>query len=114
MQRIKRTTYTGRHRPAAQPGALKVTFILVALVSLSLVLAPGPSSAQQLQWQYGTGTYTVTDSVGSVTRSVEAWVAPDGTYRVLTTSLNRSNASEEVVFDGVKQFAYITDDAGIL
>ncbi|GBE25756.1 hypothetical protein BMS3Bbin02_02045 [bacterium BMS3Bbin02] len=47
-------------------------------------------------------------------RSVEAWVAPDGRYRVVMTSLDDTGASEEVTFDGVTQLAYITDDAGTL
>jgi hypothetical protein len=114
MRRIQPTTGTRSDRTMALSWSPRSVLTLVALVSLFLAVAAPRSTAQQTSWQHGNGIYTVTDTAGSVERSVEAWVAPDGRYSVVTTSLNSSRASEEVVFDGVNQFAYITDDAGIL
>lgn len=51
-----------------------------------------------------------TDGVAS--RSFELWLAPDGRYRAITTSLDGSEASEEVAYDKGWQTVLITDPFG--
>lgn len=65
-----------------------------------------PASGEQ--WSYGTGTqhYEYGDQHGSLHRTVEAWVASDGRYRVVVVS--DDGAAEEFTFDGVDARMFIT------
>jgi hypothetical protein len=83
---------------------------LVGMVVLAVILAvtPAPSSVGG-EWLYGEGVQTLYygDQVGFLNRSVRAWVAPDGRYRVLVESLDGPDSSEEFVYDGEFQWAFV-------
>jgi len=88
----------------------------VTLAAFAIALLGGPatagSNAGATELQHGVGTVVTYHDGGTLERSVEAWVAEDGRYRVLTTSLDGTGATEEVVFDGLTQTAYVTDPGG--
>lgn len=96
----------------------KARRILGAGIVVALVAAPAvtwtDSGAAETGMQHGLGTVTTTHENGVLERSVEVWYSQDGRYRAVTRSLDGSQAAEEVVFNGTKQTAYITDDGGQL
>lgn len=87
---------------------------LVAMLVAAPAVASAGSGRAEVGMQHGLGTVTTTHENGVLERSVEVWYSPDGKYRVITRSLDGSQAVEEVVFNGAKQTAYIADDGGHL
>ncbi len=66
-------------------------------------------------WDFVKGSQTLTKDGMTLTRRVEAWISPDGRYRVQTTSLDGSGAYEEVAYDGHgNQLIKIVSNAGAI
>ena len=88
----------------------------MTVAAFAVALLGGPATAGvdggAVGLQHGVGTVVTYHDGGTLERSVEAWVADDGRYRVLTASLDGTGAAEEVVFDGLTQTAYVTDPGG--
>lgn len=91
--------------------------LAVAVIGiLTAALAAGPAVAGETEtaeeMRHGIGTVVTYYEGGTLERAVEAWVASNGAYRVITVTLDGSRAAEEVVFDGKVQTAYVTDPGG--
>lgn len=87
---------------------LRIAFVALIATIAGLALASASSAtAGQTDWYTGIGTQTFNygDDV-TLERSVKAWVADDGRYRVIVKSPD--GASEEFVFDGTDSFMFIT------
>lgn len=93
----------------------RIVTTAIALLLAGTMLAPASAtslSSDIEDMEIGKGILTVTTDDEILMRSVEAWVAQDGRYRVIVASLDGSEASETVVFDGQRQGAVVTDPAG--
>ena len=62
------------------------------------VQVPGETT----EWYYTEGVFRVTKNGSTFNWNVKVWSAPDGRYRVITTSLDGSGVSQEVAYDGHK------------
>lgn len=95
---------------------IRATWAVASLALLlgAAVMAPASatSGSSIASMELGRETVTVTIDGDVLQRSVEAWVAEDGRFRVTVASLDGSAASETVTFDGIRQVAVVTDPAG--
>ncbi len=89
---------------------LKLYRTILVLMAFSMLAIVPQAGANNEEWLYGEGNQTLDygEPMGIVNRQVQAWVAPDGRYRVLVTSLNGPNAIEEFIYDGESQWMLVT------
>ena len=92
-------------------GALSMSAMFKDLGSNTTFLA---QTTGEVSWNHTVGVQRFRYPNGeTLTRRVEAWMTPDGRYRVKTTSLDGTHASEEVAYDGHgTQLILYTDPAG--
>lgn len=65
------------------------------------------------EWYYTKGALRLTKNGSTFNWSVQVWSAPDGRYRVITTSLDGSGTSQEVAYDGQEnQHVVMTSPGG--
>lgn len=92
-------------------GTLSMSAMFKSLNSNATFLA---QTTGEVSWHHTVGVQSFTYSNSeTLTRRVEAWITSDGRYRVKTTSLDGTHASEEVAYDGLgTQLILYTDPAG--
>ena len=92
-------------------GALAMSPMFKSLNSDASFLA---QTTGEVTWHHTVGVQRFRYPNGeTLTRRVEAWITPDGRYRVKTSSLDGTQTSEEVAYDGHgTQLVLYTDPAG--
>lgn len=87
---------------------LRMTMAFMLLGTLWASSAEVGAQEKEPAWFYGTGSqyFDYGDDLFEVTRQVNAWVAPDGRYRVHVVSPN--GASEEFIYDGTDALMFVT------
>ncbi len=85
--------------------------MLVGVAAASFIVAACSGSyVGEDAWFHGTGTqhFEYGDGAGTLDRTVEAWVAADGRYRVVVVSSDDSASAEEFIYDGTDLRVFIT------
>ena len=80
----------------------------LVLVATVLVVSAAATPVEEAPWFHGVGTqhYQYGLDLGELDRSVEVWIAEDGRYRVVVTSVD--GAAEEFTYDGSEALMFVT------
>lgn len=119
---------SNHHSTSLRPRARQLAWLAVAAITGMLAMAssttaagapddkrnPPAQTTGEVTWHHTVGVQEFRYPNGqTLTRRVEAWITPDGRYRVKTTSLDGTQTSEEVAYDGHgTQLVLYTDPAG--
>lgn len=81
--------------------------LVAAIITVGAVTSIAASDVSGA-WYHGTGTqhYEYGDGLPALDRKVDAWIAPDGRYRVVIESAN--GPAEEFLFDGTEALVFVT------